>query len=86
MCDDWEVAKMIQVRDVRPELHAELVRRARLRGMTLTDYVETVLEREVSLPDPEEWLQQVSSRPPVPGFADDAIAYIRRHRDDQGSG
>jgi hypothetical protein len=76
-----EVAKMIQVRDVRPGLHAELVRRAKLRGMTLTDYVESVLEREVALPDADEWLERVRSRDPAPGFADVAIDYIRATRD-----
>ena len=73
---------MIQVRDVRSALHAELVRRAKLRGMTLTDYVESILEREVALPDADEWLAQVLSREPAPAFADDAS--IRALRDAQG--
>jgi len=72
---------MIQVRDVRPELHSELVRRAKLRGMTLTDYVESILEREIALPDADEWLSRVRSREPAPEFADVAIAYIRAVRD-----
>jgi hypothetical protein len=57
-----EVAKMIQVRNVRPELHAELIRRARAEGMTLTAYVERILEREVSIPDPTETFRHLQRR------------------------
>jgi len=56
---------MIQVRGVRPELHAELVRRAKRRGMTLTDYVEEILEREIAKPSIAEWLEQVAKDEPV---------------------
>ena len=38
--------KMIQVRNVPDELHQELVRRARARGQTLTDYIQALLERD----------------------------------------
>lgn len=75
---------MIQVRDVRPELHAELVRRAKLRGLTLTDFVESILEREVAQPDPDDWLARVRTRDPLPGFADEAIRAIRLARDATG--
>lgn len=57
---------MIQVRNVPDRLHRELVRRARNRGETLTQYVQTVLEREVQRPLAEEILQRVRSRTPVP--------------------
>lgn len=53
---------MIQVRNVRPELHAELVRRAKLRGTTLTAYVEEILEREVSGPEVNEAFVAVRRR------------------------
>ena len=49
--------------------------------MTLTDYVESILEREIALPDADEWLSRVRSREPAPEFADVAIAYIRAVRD-----
>ena len=41
---------MIQVRNVPDRLHSELMRRAKARGQTLTDYIEELLEREVSRP------------------------------------
>lgn len=40
---------MIQVRNVPEELHRKLVRRAEERGLTLTDYIQGVLEREVEV-------------------------------------
>ncbi len=56
---------MLQVRNVPDRLHAELVRRARARGETLTQYLEGVLEREVQRPLAEEILQRVSARSSV---------------------
>ena len=44
------MSRMIQVRNVSDKLHRELMRRARARGRTLTDYVEEILEREVARP------------------------------------
>jgi hypothetical protein len=57
--------RMIQVRNVPSRLHRELVRRAKRRGMTLTQYVESVLEREVSRPLPEDVHARIVSRDPV---------------------
>ncbi len=75
---------MIQVRDVPPELHEELVRRARQRGMTLTAYVQEILEREVARPTAEEWLERIQTREPIPGFGDWATGFIREMRDAGG--
>ncbi len=73
---------MIQVRDVRPELHDELVRRAKLRGKTLTSYIEDILEREVSRPDPEEVFARIKSRRPIP-LGKPAAEIIRGIRDEE---
>ena len=56
---------MIQVRNVPDRLHKELVRRARSRGQTLTDYIQGILEREVSRPLPEDVFDRIESREPV---------------------
>lgn len=58
--------KMIQVRNVPSRLHAELVRRARRRGMSLTEYIEDVLERDTAHPPLEEIVARVKTRQPVP--------------------
>lgn len=56
---------MIQVRNVPDRLHRELMRRARARSQTLTDYVQAVLEREVARPETAEVFQRIRQRDPV---------------------
>jgi len=57
--------RMLQVRDVPDPLHKELVRRARARGQSLTDYVQAILEREVARPPAEEVFERIHGHPPV---------------------
>ncbi|MFN2466567.1 MAG: hypothetical protein ABR521_00325 [Gaiellaceae bacterium] len=59
------MAKMIQVRNVPDRLHRELRRRARLRGQSLTDYIEEILQREISLPPQEEVFDRIESHEPI---------------------
>jgi len=59
------MSKMIQVRNVSERLHRELVRRARLSGLTLTGYIAAVLEREASRPPRHEVFQRLSRSQPV---------------------
>jgi plasmid stability protein len=56
------MSKMVQVRNVPERLHRELVRRARARGQTLTDYIQGVLEREVARPLPDEVFARIRAR------------------------
>jgi plasmid stability protein len=56
---------MLQVRDVPDRLHRELVRRAKTRGQSLTDYVQGILEREVARPPAEEVFDRIHLHPPV---------------------
>jgi hypothetical protein len=59
------MSKMIQVRNVPAALHRELARRAKVRGETLTQYIQGVLEREVARPLPEEVFARVRGRTAV---------------------
>ena len=56
---------MIQVRSVPPALHRELVRRARARGQTLTEYIQHILEREVGRPPAHEVFARIAGFPRV---------------------
>ena len=56
---------MIQVRNVPDRLHRELVRRAKSRGQTLTDYIQEILEREVARPQLDEVVRRIASRRPI---------------------
>jgi hypothetical protein len=61
MWDGEHVATMIQVRNVPARLHRELVRRAKARGQTLTQYIQEVLEREIAVPPREEVFARIAN-------------------------
>ena len=73
---------MIQVRNVPRKLHAELVRRARLKGVTLTAYIQGILEREVGRPEPSEVFARIEGRRGrLPdSTSDEIVAIIREMR------
>lgn len=73
------MSKMIQVRNVPEKLHRELQRRARKRGLTLTAYVEEILEREISRPATDELFGRIARRTPV-DFGESAADLLRRER------
>lgn len=54
--------RMLQVRNIPEDLHRELLRRARERGMTLTGYVQEILEREVARRPLHEVYASIRSR------------------------
>ena len=63
-CDMLQHMSMIQVRNVPDRLHRELVKRARRRGLTLTRYIQDILEREVSRPPAEEVFDRIEGARP----------------------
>ena len=73
------MSKMIQVRNVPDRLHRELIRRARARGQSLTDYIQKILEREVSRPPAEEVFNRIESRPVI-HLKETAAEMIRAER------
>jgi hypothetical protein len=73
------MAKMIQVRNVPDRLHRELVRRARSTGVTLTQYVQNLLEREIARPPAGEVFDRVRGREPV-GLDRPAADIVREER------
>ena len=71
------------MRNVPERLHRELVRRARRRGQTLTDFVQQILEREVARPSAEEVFERVARSAPVTlsGSAADLVREERGTRE-----
>jgi antitoxin FitA len=61
--------KMIQVRNVPDDLHRSLKARAALEGTTLSDLILHELPRLANRPSPEQLLERIRSREPVPGSA-----------------
>lgn len=59
------MGRMIQVRNVSDRLHRELTRRAKLAGLSLTDYIEQILEREIARPTSVEVFERIATREAV---------------------
>jgi plasmid stability protein len=72
--------KMIQVRNVPEELHRSLKERAAREGTTMSDLILAELPRLAHKPSPEEILERVQRRTPVPGAS--AAELIRAERPD----
>lgn len=79
------MSKMIQVRHVPDRLHKELVKRAAARGQTLSDFVQSLLEREVERPAAEEVFARVSRAAPV-NLRGPAAALVREERSSRSGG
>ena len=74
---------MIQVRNVPEPLHRELRRRAKIRGLTLTGYIQNILEREVARPPADEIVERISRRSPV-DLGRSAAEILRSEREKRG--
>ncbi len=57
----------LYVRDVPDEVHSKLLRRASERGLSLRQYVASVLADHCALPTMDEWLGELGRLPAVPG-------------------
>jgi len=71
--------KMIQLRNVPPELHRKLKSRAALAGMSLSDYLIEIVARDAEKPPVEELLERIRSRDAVE-VSESAADIIREHR------
>jgi plasmid stability protein len=78
------MSKMIQVRNVPDRLHRELKSRAKRRGQSLTAYIQELLEREVSRPDPADVFARIEARGPLVKGNVDFAALIRAERREAG--
>lgn len=57
----------IQVRDVPPELHDALRRRAKATHRTIGQYVLDLIRRDLQRPDAEEWMAEWEALEPIEG-------------------
>jgi antitoxin FitA len=73
--------KMIKIRNVPDELHRSLEARAAREGTTMSDLILAELPRLANKPAPEEILERVHRRTPVPGAS--AAELIRSDRPDR---
>lgn len=71
---------MIQIRNVPERLHRDLKARAARAGMTLSDYLLTMVRQAAERPEPEELLRRIRERSPVHP-ADSPAGAVRAERD-----
>jgi antitoxin FitA len=74
------MTKMIQIRNVPDDLHARLKQRAAHTGLSLSDYLKRELVRVAETPSLDEFLEQMSRRPPIE-LAEPIEDIIRTDRD-----
>jgi len=70
----------IQIRNVPPALHRKLKERAAREGVSLSDLLLRVAEREASRPTLEEMVERLRALP-RPDLDEQPSAVIRRMRD-----
>jgi plasmid stability protein len=74
---------MIQIRNVPDSVHRRLKARAAEEGMTLSDYLLRMAEREAELPTLAELSERIRRRTPVRS-ARSSAEIIRELREDMG--
>jgi antitoxin FitA len=79
-CDNaLRMSKMIQIRNVPDDLHRTLKSKAAQRGMTLSDYLLEMAEREATQVSLDEMLERLARKPPrsVGSAVEDVIREAR---------
>jgi hypothetical protein len=73
----------LQIRGVPAALQRRIRHKAARKGMSMSKYVIQILEDNVDAPDSiDDWLDEVTSLPPVPGYKPGmGTAAVRRIRD-----
>jgi antitoxin FitA len=74
------MSKMIQVRDVRDQVHGTLKARAAREGMSLSDFIKRELEHAAERPTMREWLDLTQRARPIPSKRS-AARLVRQLRD-----
>ena len=72
--------KMLQVRNLKPETHRKVKVRAAEEGVSATEWVTRLIERELKRPSMAELYARLKSREPV-HLSPSAADIIREQRD-----
>ena len=76
------MSKMIQIRNVSDALHRKLKARAAMEGMSLSDYLITIISQSAERPTASELRERLHKRSPVTPTVPPAQA-VREERDSQ---
>ena len=74
------MSRVIQIRNVSPDLHRRLKVRAAVEGITVSEYVLREIRKALERPTREEILERLRARPPV-RLRRSPAAVIRAERD-----
>ena len=55
----------LQVKRMPDELYSAARRRAESEGLSLSQYILRMIEQDLALPTPKEWLGSLPQRPPI---------------------
>jgi len=73
----------VQVKGVPEDVHAELRRRARVRGRTVRDYLLDLIILDQQRPTREQWLERLHQLQPVDVSGSDLVREARHEREQQ---
>ena len=71
----------LQIKNIPPHLHQALRERAELENMTMSDYVIDILQRDLDLPSPRQWLASLRDRQLV--TTDEVVPALDAARDER---
>lgn len=72
----------VLIRDLPPQVHAELIRRAAATDKSLRAYLHEVLTDHVATPSMDQWLEQLQKLEPIDGDTQSGAALVAATRDE----
>lgn len=72
--------KHIQIREIPEDLHRKLKARAAGEGLSMSDFLKRLIERELKRPGWDEMVQRMDALAPV-ALPESTVETIRRERD-----
>jgi antitoxin FitA len=77
----------LQVKNIPPDLHDAIRRRAAEQGLTVSDYVLELVRRDLAVPSQREWFAELAERAPVePADILGTLDAVRVARDEELGG
>ena len=73
--------KHIQIREIPDETHRALKARAAEEGMSMSDYLKRLIERDLKRPDWASMARRMEAMEPLDISSDEIVAMIREERD-----
>ncbi len=73
--------KHIQIREIPEETHRKLKARAAAEGMSMSDYLKRLIERDLKRPDWASIKRRRDEMEPLDITSDEIVAMIREERD-----